>query len=103
MVVEGVVSVPTVNALAVVAPVDPGYSVPTPDCHVTVRGHDLYIAMISGLMEIRLGTRTGQVGKRLKALYSARYGSVAATNHSNMYCSRDRDIVEQAISDLAQT
>lgn len=73
--------VSTADGLTAVAnPVDLVHSVPTSDCHVAVRGDDTLIAHISGFMNGRLGTRAGLVGKRLKALYTFRYGAVTGTN-----------------------
>lgn len=96
--------------MAAVAPVDPGTSVPTPECNSSVGGQEISIAMVSSEMGVRLGNLTGQVGKKLKALYAFRYGEVSASNlpkrstvyrgkpyNENMYYSRDRDLVEQAI------
>ena len=108
-------STAAVNAAVVVAtpaPTDPGTSVPTPECHTAVRGDEISIAMVSTELGIRLGEKAGQVGKKMKALYSARYGVHAAANipkrttifrgkpfQENTYYSRDKDLVQQAITE----
>ena len=94
--------------------VDPGVSVPTPDCPANIRGDEVSIAQVSGELKIQLGFRAGSVGKRLKALYSERYGQNAAENlpkrlvrfqgkpvKEYMYWSRDRDLIEQAIREVS--
>ena len=101
------------NAVVVAtpAPTDPGTSVPTPECHAAVRGDEISIAMVSSELGIRLGEKAGQVGKKMKALYSARYGVHAAANipkrttiyrgkpfQENTYYSRDKDLMQQAMS-----
>eukprot|EP00903_Cladosiphon_okamuranus_P017785 g16370.t1 len=98
---------------AAAGPTDPGTSVPTPECPAAVRGNEISIAMVSTELGIGLGEKAGQVGKRMKALYSERYGSVAAANipkratifrgkpfAENTYYSRDKDLMEQAIRDV---
>ncbi len=108
-----------VNAVVVAtpaeaAPTDPGTSVPTPECPAAVRGDEISIAMVSTELGIRLGEKAGQVGKKMKALYSARYGVLAASNipkrttifrgkpfQENTYYSRDKDLVQQAIREVA--
>lgn len=95
-------------------PTDPGTSVPTPECHAAVRGDEISIAMVSTELGVSLGEKTGRVGKRMKALYSARYGDEAAANipkrattfrgkpfPENMYFSRDKDLMEQAIREVS--
>lgn len=99
---------------AAAAPTDPGTSVPTPECHAAVRGDEISIAMVSTELGVSLGEKAGQVGKRMKALYSERYGSVAAANipkratifrgkpfAENTYYSRDKDLMQQAISEVS--
>lgn len=111
---------PAENAVAVAttveeAHVDPGHGVATPQCHESVRGDEISIAQVSSSMGVRLGGLSGQVGKRMKALYSARYGACAGANlpkrttrfngkpfDENMYFARDRDLMEQAIRDVSQ-
>ena len=111
---------PAENAVAVAtavegAHVDPGHGVATPQCHLSVRGDEISIAQVSSSMGVRLGGLAGQVGKRMKALYSARYGACAGANlpkrttrfngkpfDENMYFARDRDLMEQAIRDVSQ-
>ena len=96
------------------APTDPGTSVPTPECHAAVRGDEISIAMVSSELGIRLGEKAGQVGKKMKALYSARYGVHAASNipkrttiyrgkpfQENTYYSRDKDLVQHAIREVS--
>ena len=96
------------------APADPGTSVPTPECHVAVRGDEISIAMVSTELGVSLRERAGQVGKKMKALYAARYGGVAAANipkrttifrgkpfQENTYYARDKDLIEQAIRVVA--
>lgn len=103
-----------VMATPVSPPADPGTSVPTPDCHAAVRGHEISIAMVSSELGVRLGGKAGLVGRRMKALYAERYGGVAATNipkrqtiymgrpyQENTYFSRDKDIMEQSIREVA--
>ena len=108
-----------VNAVVVVtpaeaSPTDPGTSVPTPECHAAVRGGEISIAMVSNELGIRLGEKAGQVGKKMKALYSARYGSQASADipkrttifrgkpfQENTYYSRDKDLMQQAIRDVS--
>lgn len=111
-----VVATPTTLATSepTVAPTDPGISVPTPECHSAVRGDEISIAMVSTQLCVGLGEKAGQVGKKMKALYAARYGSVAAANipkrttifrgkpfQENTYYARDKDLMEQAISEVA--
>ena len=60
--------------------VDPGHSVPTPECVAQVRGEEISIAQVSSRMNIRLGNRAGLAGKKLKALYAERYGQSAANS-----------------------
>lgn len=70
--------------------------------------------MVSTELGVSLGEKAGQVGKRMKALYSDRYGSVAAANipkratifrgkpfAENTYYSRDKDLMKQAIRELS--
>ncbi|CAM9297677.1 unnamed protein product, partial [Ectocarpus sp. 13 AM-2016] len=70
--------------------------------------------MVSTELGVRLGGKTGLVGKRMKALYAERYGGVAASNipkrqtifmgrpyKENTYFSRDKDLMEQAIREVA--
>lgn len=96
------------------APTDPGTSVPTPECHAAVRGGEISIAMVSTELGIRLGEKAGQVGKKMKALYSARYGSHAGANipkrttifrgkpfQENAYYLRDKDLMQQAIREVS--
>ena len=108
-----------VNAVVVATPAptdptDPGTSVPTPECHAAVRGDEISIAMVSSELGIRLGEKAGQVGKKMKALYSARYGVHAASNipkrttiyrgkpfQENTYYSRDKDLMQQAITEVS--
>lgn len=117
---EGTAPTETVLAVAtavVETPhVDPGNGVATPECHASVRGDEISIAQISGFMGIRLGPLAGQVGKRMKALYTAQYGAFAGANipkrttkfngkafSENVYWSRDRLLMEQAIREVAQS
>ncbi|CAN0075583.1 unnamed protein product [Sphacelaria rigidula] len=99
---------------AAAAPTDPGTSVPTPECHAAVRGGEISIAMVSTELGISLGEKAGQVGKKMKALYSARYGSKASANipkrttifrgkpfQENTYYSRDKDLMQQAIREVS--
>ncbi|AAR26979.1 FirrV-1-P1 [Feldmannia irregularis virus a] len=71
--------------------------------------------MISSELGIALGEKSGQVGKKMKALYSSRYGTVAASNipkrattfrgkpfAENTYYIRDKDLMEQAIREVSQ-
>lgn len=103
-----------VDAMVVAAPMDPGTSVPTPECHAAVRGGEISIAMVSSELGVRLGEKAGQVGKMMKALYSERYGSVAGANipkrttifrgkpfPENTYYSRDKDLMEQAVREVS--
>ena len=96
-------------------PEDPGTSVPTPECHADVRGDEISIAMVSAELGIRLGDKAGHVGKKMKALYIARYGAVAAANipkratyfrgkpfQENTYYSRDKDLMKQAIREVSK-
>ena len=105
-----------VNAVVMATPAehtDPGTSVPTPECHAAVRGDEISIAMVSNELGIRLGEKAGQVGKKMKALYSERYGSQASANipkrttifrgkpfQENTYYSRDKDLMLQAIREM---
>ncbi|CAM9642322.1 unnamed protein product [Sphacelaria rigidula] len=70
--------------------------------------------MVSTELGISLGEKAGKVGKRMKALYSARYGSVAAANipkrttifrgkpfQENTYYSRDKDLMQKAIREVS--
>lgn len=111
---------PAENAVAVATTVegshvDPGYGVATPQCHASVRGDEISIAQVSGSMGIRLGNLAGKVGKRMKALYTAQYGAIAGANlpkrptrfngkpfDENAYFARDRNLMEQAIREVAQ-
>lgn len=111
---------PAQNAVAVATAVegshvDPGHDVATPQCHASVRGDEISIAMVSAEMGVRLGGLAGQVGKRMKALYTAQYGAFAGANlpkrptrfngkpfNENVYFARDRNLMEQAIREVAQ-
>eukprot|EP00903_Cladosiphon_okamuranus_P015276 g14117.t1 len=109
-----VVATPTALATSEAAPAEPGVSVPTPECHVAVRGDEISIAMVSTELGVSLGERAGQAGKKMKALYASRYGTVAAANipkrstifrgkpfQENTYYARDKDLMEQAIREVA--
>ena len=114
---SGVAGAKPVDAVVVAtpaAPTDPGTSVPTPECHAAVRGSEISIAMVSTELGIRLGEKAGQVGKKMKALYSARYGSHAGANipkrttifrgkpfQENAYYLRDKDLMQQAIREVS--
>lgn len=50
-------------------------------------------------MGVLLGSQAGQVGNRMKALYTAQRGAVAG----GVYYARDRGIKEKAIREVAQT
>ncbi|CAM9734083.1 unnamed protein product [Ectocarpus sp. 6 AP-2014] len=69
-----------VMATPVAPPTDPGTSVPTPECHAAVRGHEISIGMVSTELGVRIGQKAGMVGRRMKALYAERYGGEAAAN-----------------------
>ncbi|ACH46756.1 unknown [Feldmannia species virus] len=100
------------KSVSVETAVDPGVSVPTPDCPANIRGEEVSIAMVSGEMGVHLGGRAGTAGKKLKVLYMARYGADAANNipkratifqgrpyRENTYYARDKDLVQQAIEE----
>lgn len=62
-------------------------------------------------MGVRLGSQAGQVGNTRKALYSARYDVVAGANNltrpttynGKQRHARDRDLMERAINEVAQS
>ena len=86
------------------ASTNPDCSVPTHIFHEAVRREKIVVTNLGKIMDVALGRREGR--DRLKALYSARYSSgstVAAVNDVNMYYSRDRGHVEQAICDTIYT
>lgn len=103
-----------VDAVVMAAPLttqDPGHDTPTPQCSPEVRGEEVSIAMIATEMGVSVRGRGGQIGKKLKALYAQRYGSIAANElpkrhtifqgrpyFENSYYARDRDLVQQAIT-----
>ncbi|CAN0362293.1 unnamed protein product, partial [Ectocarpus sp. 6 AP-2014] len=104
------------DAMIMATPVasDPGTSVPTPECHAAVRGHEISIAMVSTELGVRLGGKAGLAGRRMKCLYAERYGGEAAANipkrltiymgrpyQENTYFSRDKDLLEQAVREVA--
>jgi hypothetical protein len=104
----------TLSTLTVAAPVvDPGVTVPTPDCDDRVRGCEISIPLVASELSIVVGDKAGQVGKRMKFLYGARYGAHAAQNLpkrktlfrgkpvlENTYYTRDKDLLIQAVQDI---
>jgi hypothetical protein len=104
----------TSSALTVAAPmVDPGVKVPTPECDDMVRGYEISILLIASELSVVVGDKAGQVGKRMKSLYEARYGAHAAQNlpkrqplfrgkpmNENTYYKRDKDLLIQAVQDI---
>ena len=94
-------------------PVDPGVTVPTPDCGEIVRGCEISIPLVASELHIVVGDKAGQVGKRMKVLYEARYGARAAQTipkrqtlfrgkplYENTYYMRDKDLLVQAVRDI---
>lgn len=89
---------------------DPGHDIPTPQCSPEVRGEEVSIAMIATEMGVSVSGRGGLIGKKLKALYTERYGVNAANELpkrsviyggrpylENTYFRRDKDLVERAV------
>jgi hypothetical protein len=104
----------TPSALTVATPMaDPGETVPTPECDDMVRGCEISIPLVASELKIVVGDKAGQVGKRMKSLYEARYGAHAAQNipkrqtlfrgkpvMENTYYKRDKDLLIQAVQDI---
>jgi hypothetical protein len=104
----------TSSALTVATPmVDPGVKVPTPECDDMVRGCEISIPLVASELNVVVGDKAGQVGKRMKALYGTRYGVHAAQNipkrqtifrgkpmNENTYYKRDKDLLIQAVRDI---
>ena len=104
----------TTDTLTVARPVvDPGVTVPTPDCDETVRGREISIPLVASELHVVVGDKAGQVGKRMKVLYEARYGARAAQTipkrqtlfrgkpvYENTYYMRDKDLLVQAVHDI---
>jgi hypothetical protein len=107
-------STATSSALTVATPmVDPGETVSTPECDVLVRGSEISIPLVASELNVVVGDKAGQVGKRMKSLYEARYGAHAAQNipkrqtffrgkpmNENTYYMRDKDLLIQAVRDI---
>jgi hypothetical protein len=102
------------STLTVATPIlDPGASVPTPECDEMVRGVEISIPLVASELNVVVGDKAGQVGKRIKVLYEARYGAHAAHNlpkrqtlfrgkpvNENTYYMRDKDLLVQAVQDI---
>jgi hypothetical protein len=107
-------STATMDTLTVSIPViDPGVTVPTPDCAERVRGCEISIPLVASELHVVVGDKAGQVGQRMKVLYEARYGAHAAGNipkrqtlfrgkpvYENTYYMRDKDLLVQAVHDI---
>eukprot|EP00953_Heterococcus_sp_UTEX-ZZ885_P009079 5388-Heterococcus_DN1.PRE.1 len=90
------------------------FSIPTPKCNPVHRGKEISMHSVAARLNARIPRgQEGQVGKAIKALYSARYGADAAsripkrnvpfhgkTFAENTYWQRDVDLMEQAIEEV---
>jgi hypothetical protein len=104
----------TTDTLTVSMPViDPGVTVATPDCDEKVRGCEISIPLVASELHVVVGHKAGQVGKRMKVLYEARYGAHAAGSipkrqtlfrgkpvYENTYYMRDKDLLVPAVHDI---
>ncbi|KAG5183909.1 KilA-N domain-containing protein [Tribonema minus] len=97
----------------VVAVADPGPHVPTPQCPSSVRGAEISMHTVAAEAGVRIGERAGAVGKRIRALYRAKYGDDAAQGipkrstffrgkpfSENTYFMRDKDLITTAIREV---
>jgi hypothetical protein len=78
-----------------------------------IRGSEISIPLVALELNVVVGDKAGQVGKRMKSLYEARYGAHAAQNipkrqtlfrgkpmNENTYYMRDKDLLIQAVRDI---
>ena len=95
------------------AVLDPGSGVATHECQARVRGTEISIPMLASEMGIKVGDRAGQIGKRMKALYTHTYGAAAAQAipkretvfrgkpfYENTYYARDKALLQRAMREV---
>lgn len=95
--------------------IDPSTGLPlaTPKCPLSVRGSETSIPLEAGKLNVRVGDRSGAVGKEIKRLYGIRYGAEAARDipkrmtifrgkpfSENSYYIRDSDLIQRAIRNI---
>ena len=95
--------------------IDPstGLRLATPKCPLNVRGSETSIPLEAGKLNVRVGDRSGPVGKEIKRLYGIRYGADAARDipkrttifrgkpfNENTYYIRDSDLIQRAICNI---
>ena len=95
--------------------IDPSTGLPlaTPKCSLSVRGSETSIPLEAGKLNVRVGDRSGSVGKEIKRLYGIRYGADAARDipkrmtifrgkpfSENAYYIRDSDLIQRAIRNI---
>lgn len=95
--------------------IDPSTGLPlaTPKCPLSVRGSETSIPLEAGKLNVRVGDRSGLVGKEMKRLYGIRYGTDAARDipkrttifrgkpfNENTYYIRDSDLIQRAIRNI---
>ena len=87
--------------------VDPSTGLPlaTPKCPLSVRGSETSIPLEAAKLQVRVGERSGLVGREARKLYEIRYGQDAARDipkraTENVYFSRDSDLIQRAIRNI---
>lgn len=89
-------------------------TIPTPECHVAHRGEEISMHSVASKYDIRIPRgKEGSIGKRIKALYSERYGTEAGANipkrnipfqgqifAENTYWSRDESLIKAALTSV---
>lgn len=90
-----------------------GLPLATPKCSLSVRGSETSIPLEAAKLHVRVGERSGLVGRETRKLYGIRYGQEASRNipkrstifrgkpwSENVYFSRDSDLVQRAIRNI---
>lgn len=90
-----------------------GLPLATPKCPLSVRGSETSIPLEAAKLNVRVGERSGLVGRETRKLYGIRYGQEASRNipkrstifrgkpwSENTYFSRDSDLIQRAIRNI---
>ena len=90
-----------------------GLPLATPKCPLSVRGSETSIPLEAAKLNVRVGERSGLVGRETRKLYGIRYGQEASRNipkrstifrgkpwSENTYYARDSDLIQRAIRNI---
>ncbi|KAG5186211.1 hypothetical protein JKP88DRAFT_156894 [Tribonema minus] len=89
-------------------------TIPTPQCDPFYRGEEISMHTVAHEMRVKIPEQgEGRIGKRMKALYTERYGDAAAANiptrniefrgqiwPANSYWARDADLMKRAVQSV---